>query len=154
MFKKALFFLMINCLSFTAGANEKQCEPLFCVSPETVVSIKKVIYENYLGGQIIGSAAIIQSAFDKNAVMLRGNNNSKDKVKLTRWLDMHSLVAEWAKVPNPNLNIDDVELLSLDVIDERLATAQIRMQNRVYEVLNLVKVDGNWLIASKVYIVQ
>ncbi|GEA11971.1 nuclear transport factor 2 family protein [Alteromonas sp. KUL49] len=129
-------------------------ETLFATNEETLSQIKQTIYNNYIGGQIIGSAEMIQQAFDKNAVMLRPVKQPMDGARLERWDDMHSLAERWAVIPNDSLLIDEIKLLAIDVIDQRLATVQLKVEDRVYEVLTLVKIDQDWKIASKVYINQ
>lgn len=140
--------------SASTAAKEGDKNTVFAHSKEVRAAIEKVIFNNYMGGQIIGDAEVIKAAFSPDSVMLSPNFSKKGHYSLNKWLDMHSEVTSWGAVPNKNIDINEVKILKLDVIDERLATAQIKMEDRVYEVVTLVKMEDVWKIASKVFIPQ
>lgn len=123
-------------------------------SSSTLDSIKSVIYDNYLGGQKSGDAELITSAFNMDSVMLRPYTDEQGTPRLTRWLDMHTEAGSWGRVANRRLDLSKITTLSTDVIDDRLAVVSLKVDDSVYEVLSLVKVDNVWKIASKVYIPQ
>lgn len=146
--------VLMTMFSHTLMAEENQRKTVFATSEETTRQIEDVIFNKYMGGQISGDVRVIQDAFSVDAVMLSPNLSKAENKSLYRWLDMHSEVEKWGAVPNTKINTDNVKILKLDVIDERLATAQIKMEDRVYEVVTLVKIQGEWKIASKVYVPQ
>jgi len=48
----------------------------------------------------------------------------------------------------------DYEILSINAVDERMAVVLFKFNSSVYDAMTLVKVDGKWQIAAKVYIKQ
>jgi hypothetical protein len=149
-------FLVITIVlvSKQSFAKESLIKAPFTNSSESLAQIEKVIFDKYIGGQISGDASLIKDSFSKDAVMLTPALPSSAASSLTRWLDMHSEADMWGASPNTNLNINEIKILKLDIIDDRLATAQIKMEERVYEIVTLVKIDNHWKIASKVFIPQ
>ncbi|GFD91003.1 hypothetical protein KUL152_32290 [Tenacibaculum sp. KUL152] len=144
----AIALLVVN---LSIAEEEYSANP-FIASPEIVREIKNVIFDKYIGGQIAGRADVIKDAFSPDAVML--SPVLSDESSLYRWLDMHSEADKWGATANSNIDINKVKILKLDIIDERLATAQINMLDRVFEVVTLVKTKNGWKIASKVYVPQ
>jgi hypothetical protein len=138
----AIALLVVN---LSIAEEEYSANP-FIASPEIVREIKNVIFDKYIGGQIAGRADVIKDAFSPDAV--------ESESSLYRWLDMHSEADKWGAIANSNIDINKVKILKLDIIDERLATAQINMLDRVFEVVTLVKTKNGWKIASKVYVPQ
>ena len=153
-FKCSILLCLTFCLIQKAVAKDEQCVGVFCASNQSVKQIESVIFDKYIGGQVLGSVDLIRSAFSPDAVMLTPKPSDKNNGALRKWLDMHSEVEQWAVVPNKSIKVDEVKILSLDIIDERLATVQIKMESRVYEVVTLVKINEEWKIASKVYVLQ
>lgn len=123
-------------------------------SLKTEAEIRDVIYNKYLGGQKLGSAEILKSAFNPDSVMLLPGKDEAGKPKLTRWTDMHDEASKWAENPDPNLNFEDHKILSLNVVDDRIAVVLLDVNGRVYDAITLAKIDDDWTIASKVYIPQ
>jgi|TARA_B100002003_G_C14101301_1_gene529658 hypothetical protein len=146
----AIALLVVN---LSIAEEEYSANP-FIASPEIVREIKNVIFDKYIGGQIAGRADVIKDAFSPDAVMLSPVLSDESESSLYRWLDMHSEADKWGAIANSNIDINKVKILKLDIIDERLATAQINMLDRVFEVVTLVKTKNGWKIASKVYVPQ
>jgi len=132
-------------------SNQKQ---LLKVSDDTLRQIESVIFDKYLLGQKMKSAKIIRSAFNKDSVMLFPVLQKDGKFGLTRWLDMHKIAADWADQSSSDLDLSQFEILSIDVVDERIAVVTLKVKERVYDALTLVKEADDWKIASKVYILQ
>jgi len=124
------------------------------ISPETRAEIEAVLYERYLGGQKQGDAALLQSAFNKDAVMSRPTQKDDGSYYLHRWLDMHTVAASWAETANTDLDFKNFEILSLNAVDERMAVVLFRYNDSVYDGITLVKIEDEWQIAAKVYIKQ
>ena len=124
------------------------------MSEQTQADIKAVLYDKYLGGQKQGEAALLQSAFHPDSIMFRPDKTEGSKTSLRKWTDMHSVVAGWAEKANPGLDYKDYEILSINAVDERMAVVLFKFNSSVYDAMTLVKVDGEWQIAAKVYIKQ
>lgn len=116
--------------------------------------IQHVLHEEYIGGQIVGSSEMIQAAFHKDMVMMFPDHDANGESYLQLWADMHALAEEWAQTPHPEYDVVSFRILSLDVVDDRLATVLFEVEDRVYEALTLVKAEGKWTIVSKVFIEQ
>ena len=124
------------------------------ISPETRAEIEAVLYDKYLGGQKQGRADLLQSAFNKDAVMLRPTKADDGTVYLRKWTDMHSVAASWAETARPDLDYNDFKILSISAVDERMAVVLFRFNDSVYDGITLAKIGDEWQIAAKVYIKQ
>ena len=123
-------------------------------SSESYAEIKSVLYDSYLGGQKNSSVETIRRAFHSDSVMMFPQSDEAGKSYLQKWTDMHSTVVEWAEPGNPDLNLDNFEILSMDVVDERMAVVIFKIEDRVYDAITLLKIENDWKIVSKVYILQ
>ena len=124
------------------------------MSPETQAEIKAVLYDKYLGGQKKGDAALLKDAFHSDSVMFRPDKTEDGKTSLRTWTDMHSVLEGWAKRSNPSMDFKNYEILSISAVDERMAVVLFKFNESVYDAMTLVKIDGEWQIAAKVYIEQ
>lgn len=127
---------------------------LLASSQETRDAVKSVIFDQYLKGQKLQSADTIRQAFSPDSVMLFSTQDQENNYRLERSLDMHDLVGEWARQSSPDMDLSKFEILSLDIVDERIAVVTLKVQERVFDALTLVKEGDEWKIASKVYILQ
>ncbi len=121
---------------------------------KTREEIKNVLYEKYLGGQKNSSVETLRDAFHPDSVMFFPSKDDAGKSYLQRWTDMHSTVVGWAEPGNPDLTFDNFEILSMNVVDERMAVVIFKIEDRVYDAITLINIDNTWKIASKVYILQ
>ena len=116
--------------------------------------IKNVLYNNYLGGQKNSSVETLRQAFHPDSVMIFARKDKAGKSYLQKWTDMHSTVVDWAEPGFSDLDFDNFEILSMDVVDERMAVVIFKIEDRVYDAITLLKIDNDWKIVSKVYIRQ
>ena len=162
LFKKIIITLpLIGLLSACApstsntdAAHAVSSSSVLHMSPETQAEIKAVLYDKYLGGQKQGEPALLQSAFHPDSIMFRPDKTESGKTSLRKWTDMHTVVAGWAEKANTDLDYKNYEILSISAVDERMAVVLFKFNTSVYDAMTLVKVDGKWQIASKVYIKQ
>lgn len=131
--------------SLPAGAN--RCGEIFG-------EIQSVLHEDYIGGQIIGSSEIIQSAFHEGMIMMSPSHDGNGETYLQVWTDVRALAEEWTQTPHPDYDVANFEILSVDVVDDRLATVLFKVEDRVYEALTLFRIEVEWRIVSKVFIEQ
>jgi len=127
---------------------------LLAASDDSREKIRSVIFDQYLRGQKIQSAETIRQAFSPESVMLYSYQNGAKEYQLDRWLDMHDLVGEWAEQSSPDMDLSKFNILSLDIVDERIAVVTLKVEDRVFDALTLVKEGDDWKIASKVYVSQ
>ena len=67
---------------------------------------------------------------------------------------MTSVLNSWAANENPAGGDRDGEILSMDMVDGRLAVVLFRSTNRFYDALTLSKVNDEWKIIGKAFVLQ
>lgn len=149
---------MTGCISVVeAGNNDRESYSgvTTAYAPVTKADermIKAVVYD-YFDGQGEASFARLDRAFADNASMfgVAEDDNGNEFVRV--WPDMNKVIENWSSNPNP-VGARDSDIISMAVTDGRIATVHFRSADRFYDVLTLVKVDGDWEIASKVFVNQ
>lgn len=110
---------------------------------------------DYFHGQGQGSAERLNRAFAVEHASMVGVMRSDDGAETLRaWKDMREPIANWSKTPNPDAPDRDGEVLDMHIADGRIATVMFRSTDRFYDALTLVKIDGEWKIAAKVFVRQ
>lgn len=117
------------------------------------VLIKAAVMD-YFEGQGEGSFKRLDRAFNDEASMFGVSRNDEGEEYLRVWPKMSDVIVNWSQNPNPDAEPRDGEILSIDVADDRIATVLFRSTDRFYDALTLVKIDGQWEIASKVFVRQ
>jgi hypothetical protein len=117
-------------------------------------AIRDVVFD-YFHGQGEASAERLNSAFlaDK-AVMIAVLPAEGGGETVTTYTDMPEVLGRWAANPNPPGGARDGAVLDIHITDQRIATVHFRSTDRFYDVLTLVKIDGQWRIVSKVFVRQ
>ena len=121
-------------------------------NPE-VAAIEAVI-QDYFDGQGEASLERLQRAFHPNSSMFGVITTDEGKSELRVWPKMYDVIEGWAQNDNPPGAGRDGEVLSVEIIDDRLAVATFRYADRFYDAFSLVKIDGEWKIAAKTFIRQ
>lgn len=132
-----------------------------CAAPEAGLStitdadragIEAATYD-YFDGQGYADFARLDRAFADNATM-HGVMTAEDGSQILRqWPDFQSTLQAWGNGENPP-GARDSEILDIHVTDGRIATVHFRSADRFYDTLTLVKIDGDWVIATKVFVRQ
>lgn len=110
---------------------------------------------DYFQGQGEASQARLFRAFAADHATMVGvvkDDNGKEVIK--SWKDMNSVLNKWAANENPVGGDRDGEILSLDIVDDRLAVVLFRSTNRFYDALTLTKINNEWKIIGKSYVLQ
>ena len=110
---------------------------------------------DYFQGQGEASQARLFRAFAADHATMVGvvkDDNGKEIIK--SWKDMNSVLNKWAANENPVGGDRDGEILSLDIVDDRLAVVLFRSTNRFYDALTLTKINNEWKIIGKSYVLQ
>ena len=68
--------------------------------------------------------------------------------------EMSDIIGRWSANPNPPGERTDYEILSIEIVDDRLATATFRYTDRFYDAFILIKHDGEWQIVTKAFVPQ
>ncbi len=152
----AFLFIAPGCNEGSGGTafRSESINPLVKASETSIAEIKSVIFDQYLLGQKMQSAETIQKAFSPDSVMLYSYKDEAENYRLEQSLEMHDTAKEWAEQSSPDLDLSKFEILSLDIVDDRIAVATLKVEERVFDALTLVKEGDEWKIASKVYILQ
>lgn len=154
--------LIMLSLTISACNNSQQTareispnQQAFLTPPEeSRTEIESVIFDKYLLGQKMKSADVIREAFHPESAMLYSYQDAKGNFRLERWLNMHETVAGWAEQSSADLDLTQFEILSMDIVDDRMAIVILKVQERVFDAITLVREGDDWIIASKVYITQ
>lgn len=123
-------------------------------SENSRADIESAIFDKYLLGQKMKSADIISDAFHPESVMIYSGRDSEGNGRFQRWLNMHETAVEWAEQSSTDLDLTQFEILSMNIVDNRMAMVVLKVQDRVFDGITLVKDGDEWKIASKVYIAQ
>lgn len=118
------------------------------------VAIETVIFDYFEG---IGTAERdrLGAAFHEDLAVMVGIVKSENGTLERRaWKDMPALLDSWAAVENPPGAGRDGEVISIQTVDGRIATALFRYTNEFYDAFTLLKHDGKWKIAGKAFIEQ
>ncbi len=68
--------------------------------------------------------------------------------------EISELIERWSSNPNPPGMSEDYEILSIEIVDGRLATVTFRFTDRYYDAFLLIKHEGEWQIVTKAFIEQ
>lgn len=117
-------------------------------------AIRAAVFD-YFHGQGEASAERLFRAFDaENSTMVgvvRGENGAES---VRSWKNMTDVLNNWASNENPPGGDRDGEIISMNMVDDRLAVVLFRSADRFYDALTLGKVDGQWKIIAKAFVLQ
>ncbi len=118
-----------------------------------IAAIEAVVLD-YFDGQGEASLERLQRAFHPDSSMFGVITNDDGETYLRVWPKMSEVIENWAANENPPGAGRDGEVMSIDVIDQRLAVATFRYADRFYDAFTMVKLDGQWKIAAKTFVRQ
>ena len=117
-------------------------------------SIETVIF-NYFEGNGTADRERLSLAFDEKLSSMGGIvKNDKGIAERKKWNDMSAVLDGWAANKDPKGAGRDGEILSMNVIDGRIATALFRYTDQYIDAFTLIKYNGKWKISSKTFIEQ
>ena len=68
--------------------------------------------------------------------------------------EIADVIDAWASSENPPGERTNYEILSIEITDDRIATAMFRYTDRFYDAFVLIKQDGEWQIVTKAFVRQ
>lgn len=117
-------------------------------------AIKAAVFD-YFHGQGEASAERLFRAFEADhATMVGVGRDDNGRETVQSWKDMNEVLTRWAANENPPGGDRDGEILSMNVVDGRLAVVLFRSVDRFYDALTLAKVEGQWKILGKAWVLQ
>lgn len=153
--KLALTGVALIGLSACVSVEANVTEPISMTAPSFSDRTKiKAAVMDYFEGQGQGSFERLDRAFNDEASMFGVTKNDDGEDYLRVWPKMSDVIVNWSETPRPDAPARDGEIMNIDVADGRIATVMFRSTDRFYDALTLVKIDGQWEIASKVFVRQ
>jgi hypothetical protein len=134
----------------------------FCISPlafaqsaSDASAIERTI-RDYFEGHGTADRKRLENAFAVDAASMVGAvKNKNGYTELKAWKDLSKVVDRWSNNPNPGGADRNGEIVSLNVVDGRIATVIFRFTDEYYDAFTLLKLDdGSWKIANKTFINQ
>jgi len=128
--------------------------PANAQSNDDKAAITAAVFD-YFHGQGEASHERLFRAFDADNSTMVGvvkNDDGKDAVR--SWKDMNEVLSSWAANASPAGGDRDGEIISMNMVDDRLAVVLFRSTDRFYDALTLGKVNGHWKIIAKAFILQ
>lgn len=117
-------------------------------------AIEAAVFD-YFHGQGEASAERLNRAFAADhASMVGVVRNDDGEEEIRSWKDMNEVIANWAANENPPGGDRDGEILNMHIVDGRIATVLFRSTDRFYDALTLAKVDSEWKIIQKAFVLQ
>ena len=118
------------------------------------VAIETAVFD-YFHGQGEASSERLRRAFAADhATMVGVVAGDDDSEQLRSWRDMNEVIDNWASNEHPPGGTRDGEILSLEIVDDRIATVLFRSTDRFYDALILANVSGQWKIIAKAFVYQ
>ncbi len=128
--------------------------PALADSAEDKAAIKAAVFD-YFHGQGEGSRERLFRAFDADNATMVGVTKGEDGQEAVRsWKDMNEVLTSWSANENPAGGNRDGAIINMNMVDDRLAVVLFRSTDRFYDALTLGKVNGQWKIIAKAFVLQ
>jgi len=144
MFKS--FFIIVGITFFSLNVQADKATD--------TIAIEAAVNDYFQGQGEANKERLFRAFAADNATMVGVVKDDNGKEIIKSWKDMNSVLNKWAANENPAGGNLDGEILSLDIVDERLAVVLFRSTNRFYDALTLAKVNHEWKIIGKSYVLQ
>ncbi len=134
----------------TAGCTTVHTNQVVAAPSAEEAAVKAAVLD-YFQGQGQASADRLNKAFAEDvAVMV---SPAREGPGFQR-REMSEIIPAWASNSNPIGERSDYSFLSVEIVDDRLATVTFRSTDRFYDALTLIKHSGEWQIVAKAYVPQ
>ncbi|MEL7487930.1 MAG: nuclear transport factor 2 family protein [Pseudomonadota bacterium] len=132
---------MVGFIARLSGAEDKE-------------AIKAAVYDYFHGQGEASEERLFRAFAAEHASMVGVVKNDAGEEMIRSWKDMSGVLSNWASNDNPPGGERDGEILDLHIQDGRIATVLFRSTDRFYDALTLAKVDGEWKIIAKAFVLQ
>ncbi|MBO1254422.1 nuclear transport factor 2 family protein [Alteromonas sp. 5E99-2] len=144
MFKSVLVVLSLALFSSNVFADKASDK----------VAIEAAVNDYFQGQGEASKERLFRAFAAENATMVGVVKDEQGKDVIKSWKDMTTVLNHWSSNENPAGGNLDGEIISLNVVDDRLAVVLFRSTTRFYDALTLAKVNDEWKIIGKSYILQ
>jgi len=144
MLKSFLIVMSITFFSMSAHADEASDK----------LAINDAVSDYFQGQGEASKERLFRAFAAEHATMVGVVKDEEGKETIKSWKDMTSVLNKWAANENPVGGNRDGEVLSMNIVDGRLAVVLFRASDRFYDALTLSKIDNEWKIIGKSYILQ
>ncbi len=121
---------------------------------EHKAAIEAAVFD-YFHGQGEASAERLNRAFAAESATMVGVTRDREGNETIRaWKDMAEVLANWSANENPPGTERKGEILSMDIVDDRIAVVMFKSADRFYDALTLVYIDDEWKIIQKAFVLQ
>lgn len=128
--------------------------PALADNGEDKEAIRVAVFD-YFHGQGEASRERLFRAFDADNSSMVGVVRADEGGEAVRsWKDMNEVLSRWAANENPPGGDRDGEIISMNMVDDRLAVVLFRSADRFYDALTLGKVNDDWKIIAKAFVLQ
>ena len=105
---------------------------------------------DYFQGQGTADRSRLERAFAEEVapMIFPGRDGGFEKRAISDVIDA------WSNNENPPGERTDYEILSIEITDDRIATAMFRYEDRFYDAFVLIKQDDAWQIVTKAFVRQ
>ncbi|MEM9168337.1 MAG: nuclear transport factor 2 family protein [Pseudomonadota bacterium] len=112
----------------------------------------KVVIQDYFDGIGAADRARLDRAFAVDNAAMVGMVKTDAGGEMRAFKDMDAVIANWASNEAPEGVGRDGEILDMMITDGRIAAVMFRYKDEYYDVLTLLKVGGEWKIATKTFL--
>ncbi len=128
--------------------------PAAAQSSDDKAAITAAVFD-YFHGQGEASHERLLRAFDAdNATMVGVIRGEDGKDAVRSWKDMNEVLSSWAANASPPGGDRAGEIISMNVVNDNLAVVLFRSAGNFYDALTLGKVNGQWKIIAKAFVLQ
>ena len=141
---KSIVIISALLISFSAHADKGADE----------IAIEAAVADYFQGQGEASKERLFKAFVAEHATMVGVVKDDDGKEIVKSWKDMTSVLNKWAANENPVGGNRDGEIISMDIVDGRLAVVLFRSTTRFYDALTLTKIEDEWKIIGKSYILQ
>ncbi len=117
-------------------------------------AIEAAVFDYFHGQGEASEERLFRAFAAEYASMVGVVKNDDGEEMLRAWKDMNEVLTNWSANENPPGGDRDGEILDMHVVDGRIATVIFRSADRFYDALTLAKLDGEWKIIAKAFVLQ
>ncbi|GJL95712.1 MAG: hypothetical protein DHS20C05_21170 [Hyphococcus sp.] len=121
---------------------------------EDKAAIKAAVMDYFHGQGEASEERLFRAFAADHATMVGVTKNDAGEDAIRSWKDMNEVLTNWASNENPPGGDRDGEILDMHITDGRIATVIFRSADRFYDALTLAKVNGEWKIIAKAFVLQ